>query len=740
MDSSLETYYYEVMSFTTLRRLRRIFLPALLLRMLILGCVAGELPRRDSTNDVRFEFLPMNGEGPVNTVLCILQDGHGYLWLGTVNGLRRYDGYFFIAHRWTAEAGNSLANDSVISLCEDRYENLWIASSGGGLNRLDEASGVMTRIADDARDSNSSIRTMCADRFGTLWCGTPGGLKRLDRASSTLMRCDESPLGRQEIVSMAEDPAGRIWIGTREHGLARLERERASVSYYRRDAEDKSGLSSDRVTGICIGRRGELWVSTPDEGVFSYDPARDRFAASGSTGSGGAVIEDLSGNLWVGSPDGLTRLNPANGETAHFRRRQDDKNSPRGNHILALYEDRSGLLWVSSTAGGVDRVYQPESGASAAFIPPVTISDFMTFDNSNRNFVMGREVFDSIEISYKVNFFALGFAALDYRAWQKNRYSFMLEGYDKDWTDIRENHFARFTNVPPGSYLFRVKAAGKDGIWNERGTSLRLVITPPFWKTPWFYGLAVLSLVGFIFSLNRYRVQNQLRRITELDRVRAAENRLVRQRASDDFHDEFGHKLTKIALLSQVMKRTAAEGQRVQIEQLDKIIQTSEELSVGMRDFLWALNPEKDSAGDIAIRLKDFGDDLFNGLGIAFRAHGTENGIESIPLSVDWRRHLLLIFKEAMNNAAKHSACRNSTLEFLHEKGILTVRLTDDGRGFDLHTAVAGQGLEGMKKRAEKIRGTLSIVSAGGRGTVVEFAGRIPLNPVRESADPGGKP
>src|SRR5262249_35371462 len=158
-------------------------------------------------------------------------------------------------------------------------------------------------------------------------------------------------------------------------------------------------------------------------------------------------------------------------------------------------------------------------------------------------------------------------------------------------------------------------------------------------------------------------------------------------------------KLTKISLLSQVIKLNLVDGQNSHKEQIDKIIQTCDELSTSMRDFLWSLSPEKDSAGDIPIRLKDFGDGTFNGSGTAFRMNGAENGIDTVQLGVDWRRHLLLIFKEAMNNAAKHSGCRNVTLDVHSRNGDLVVRLTDDGKGFDRSHPAAGQGLSGMERR-----------------------------------------
>ncbi|HEV8538076.1 MAG TPA: triple tyrosine motif-containing protein, partial [Bacteroidota bacterium] len=317
----------------------------------------------------------------------------------------------------------------------------------------------------------------------------------------------------------------------------------------------------------------------------------------------------------------------------------------------------------------------------------------------------------------------------DYTHPERNQYAFKLDGFDDEWVTGGNRRFARYMNLDPGEYVFRVKGSNNDGVWNERGSELHITILPPFWKTWWFYSISAVAFFGSLAAFYNHRVKEKVRRLTELERVRDEENKKVRKRAADDFHDEFGHKLTKISLLGQVMKRTTNGGSSELTEHLTKIIQTSNELSMGMRDFLWTLNPDKDSAYDVAIRLKDFGDELFNSTGIGFRVASLSKDLETVRPGIDWRRHVTLMFKEAMNNAAKHSACRNVSLEIAVKNELVEIRLADDGKGFDVGRSTAGQGLYSMQHRAEKIHGTLNIASQHDKGTIVEFIGEAPVDP-----------
>jgi signal transduction histidine kinase len=307
----------------------------------------------------------------------------------------------------------------------------------------------------------------------------------------------------------------------------------------------------------------------------------------------------------------------------------------------------------------------------------------------------------------------------------------MLAGFDRDWIYCGTRRYASYTNLDPGKYVFRVKGSNNDGVWNETGVAVTVVIHPPFWQTWWFSVLAIGCLfVGAAFS-HQYRVRYKIKRLLEIERVRALENERVRQQVADDFHDELGQKLTNMTLFAEILKRNLNGISPESANYLDKIRETSKNLSVGVRNFIWALDPEQDSLYDLAIYLKDSGDEIFDKTGVDFRVSGISPELEHVKLPMNWRRHLTLIFKEGMNNVLKHAACKNVTLEMMMKYDHLVISLADDGKGFngkgDYGTnGESGRGLSSMANRATKLQGELIVITHLGRGTTIQFKARIP--------------
>jgi signal transduction histidine kinase len=211
----------------------------------------------------------------------------------------------------------------------------------------------------------------------------------------------------------------------------------------------------------------------------------------------------------------------------------------------------------------------------------------------------------------------------------------------------------------------------------------------------------------------------------EIERARKAENERLRKQVADDFHDEFGQQLTNIALFAEIIKRRL-NGASPQIEaNLQKISEAAKTLSEGMRDFIWTLDRSKDSLDKVVARLRDFGETLFARTPIAFQSGEIGTAWENIVLSMDWKRHLTQIFKEGMKNSLKHAACQTVKFEVKLNGRDLEIVLMDDGKGFENTATVQGAGLRYMKKRAERIRGELHVVSQPGRGAEIHFRGQL---------------
>jgi len=217
-----------------------------------------------------------------------------------------------------------------------------------------------------------------------------------------------------------------------------------------------------------------------------------------------------------------------------------------------------------------------------------------------------------------------------------------------------------------------------------------------------------------------------------MERVRFSEREKVREQVSRDYHDELGHKLTKISLFSELIKRNINGGSNEIKKYLDMVIRSSESLSGDTRDFIWTLNPEKDSLYDLVLYLKEFGDALFEETDIHFEVKDLSQELRFTKLPMEWKRQLTFIFKEGMNNILKHSSCQNVVLEVRLSNGDLDVKLVDDGLGFDPTRRVkrngSGNGLPNMSARAAKISAEIDFDSGSGSGTKILFRGKIPTN------------
>src|SRR5690606_32466628 len=289
------------------------------------------------------------------------------------------------------------------------------------------------------------------------------------------------------------------------------------------------------------------------------------------------------------------------------------------------------------------------------------------------------------ELSYNQNFLTFDFVALDYTNKNKIKYEYKLEGFEADWVQTAGRRFASYTNLPPGEYTFRVKGSNSAEVWNKEGASFKFIIYPPFWQTWWFYILAAAALVSLIIFIHKYRLRMKLKRLYEIE--------TVRKKIADDFHDELGHKLTKISLYSELMRKDLNGSLKEAGDYLKKINDAANSLFDDTKDFIWSLDPVKDSLYDLSVYLKDFGDELFDKTEIAFRVIEIPVELSQINLLMEWKRQLILIFKEAMHNCLRHSSSKNVKLAVSVNEDIIEITLTDDGQGFAASNGTRGRGI-----------------------------------------------
>jgi signal transduction histidine kinase len=362
--------------------------------------------------------------------------------------------------------------------------------------------------------------------------------------------------------------------------------------------------------------------------------------------------------------------------------------------------------------------FHPDSLQRNTFVPPVVVTTFKKID-SGRESTRDVSTVRELVLSHRENFFSFEFAALNFIRPEKNQYAYKLEGLEPDWIQAGGRRYASYTNVEPGEYVLRVKGSNNDGVWNEAGTALRIIITPPFWKTSWFAAASLVALMIAIVGAHRFAMRMKIRQLFAIERARRMENEQVRKKAANDFHDELGHRLAKIALFGEIIKRKLNGDTGELATYLDKIIDGSQRLSHDTRDFLWTLDPDKDSLHEVIFYLKEFADELFDRTAVDFRMSGLTPELEQIKLAAETKRHLTLLFKEGMTNILKHAECRHATLQVEAAGERVQITLVDDGKGCNGELNGNGQGLKNMRARAEKLQGIFQVDSRPGEGTKI---------------------
>jgi len=230
--------------------------------------------------------------------------------------------------------------------------------------------------------------------------------------------------------------------------------------------------------------------------------------------------------------------------------------------------------------------------------------------------------------------------------------------------------------------------------------------------------------------VHRIIVRTKVRRAVRLEKIREEEAEKVRRKTAIDFHDELGHRLTRISLLTELIKRNIGNAFSEITSLLNQISDNSSQLYNGTKDFIWAIDPQQETLYELMIRLKDFGDDLYGRTNIKFEVNGVDEKLQAATLDIDWKRHLALIFKEGMNNSLKHS---NGDMVQLNSRIIgreIEIVLTDDGNGFADDSVSKGNGLKNMRNRAEKLKSSLIIDTTPGKGTKISFMGKFPVKSV----------
>ena len=599
-----------------------------------------------------------------------LRDSRGEWWVPTSEGLLRFPAVERLEDLALARpighyrAADGLGDDRVFRVYEDRRGDVWVGIFGS------------TKVVRWQRET---------DRFVPF--GPVSGLP------------DDTP------TAFAETPDGALWIGFYTGGVARWRGGTAEVF------SGESGVPPGFIAALYADGAGGLWVGSARGGVAraaSPGAAAVRFDAvtlPGPINGSGAYCfaEDRWGRVHIGTLRGVARLDPATARTWTL----DTANGLVNNSVVAAARDAAGDLWFA-THGGVTRL-RPRRDPDPA-PPRILVTGIRVSGRELPVPELGAEEVEPLVLPAGRHDLAISFNSIQLAAGLSIRYQYTLGGVAGTWSEPSFERTANLVGLGSGRYALAIRAVRSDGA-QSAPVQVGIAIAAPLWRRWWFVALSALAVAALAAGIHRARLR----------RVRAEQ--AVRERIARDLHDELGLSLTRIAMLSEVARRRA-EAQGGAAGELAEIGASAVELMDATSDMSWALDPARDNLESLLARLRRLASDVFESTGVSWSFTAPEDGL-SVSIPAEARRHVYLVLKEALHNAARHANATAVEVRVVPEDGWLVASVRDDGRGFDAdsHGGASahdrGRGLAGMRRRAEELGGELTIRSAPGSGTAV---------------------
>ena len=699
--------------------------------------------------DGHVERMAVNDALGTASILTLLEDHEGNLWVGTETG-----GLHILRDQRLRATGvrEGLTSEKTTAVVEDGTGRLWVGTAGGGLNQLrdghlEHAFGVRDGLLSDV------VLSLAAARNGDLWVGTPDGLNRIHGG-----RIEGYTLGDglpdDFVRSLLADSDGSLWIGTR-HGLAHW--KNAASAHQAPQIElysHTNGLGSDLVGAMTRDVAGDLWVATfgglsriHGHGITNFTTAQglssnvitallarhDGSLLAGTREHGWnllrggrieairgnnleqrsiyAILEDGLGHLWFATAQGIARCDCAmNGACSHWIE-FGTADGLRGREMASAshpsaWRARNGHLWFATAKGlvEVDPAHFPVNDVP----PPVVIEHFSIDDQTQAESALQ----GAMRIPAGHVHFEFGYAAMSFTAPQKVRYRYMLEGFDKGWTEAGARRTAYYTNIPPGRYVFRVEAANNDGVWSQHGAALAFELRPHFYQTWWFYALLMLLVAGIVVAFLRLRLR---RAESEFRAVLGERSRIARE-----IHDTLAQGYVGISVqlevLSELLRMNRPEAAA---KHLDKTRQIVRDGLNDARQSIWALRSQDSGETTLPVRLRRITEKAGEGqLKARFSLYGAYR-----PLEAKLEQELLRVAEEAIRNVQKHAGASELSVQLEYRPEMVALEVRDNGRGFDAAAAPPSghYGLTGMRERAMAMGAEFELTSEPGEGSSVRL-------------------
>jgi signal transduction histidine kinase/streptogramin lyase len=649
-----------------------------------------------------------------NTAFSVTEGENGHMWIGTLGGLTSLRGNEVKNFLTSARTADKV----VTTVCVDREKVVWLGTISGQLKKMEDE--VLVSIELPGSDG-IPIWVIYADSKGALWVGTARGLYHLHNGQIRHYKTHYDELTNDDVRAIVEDTHGNIWIGT-SYGLNKFA-DGKFIHY-----TDEKGLTNPVIVSLYTDNNSDLWVGTLG-GLWRL---RDGQLSGFSMEHGlpdeqiGTILEDDQGNLWIGSQQGISRIEKiklnefldGNLPVVPIKifGREEGMRSSRMRITVnpSGWKAHDGTLWFATNEGIA--TVDPSVIESNPVAPPVHIVS-MRVDRS----ILRRLTSEiPVEVGTSHNEIEIMYSAPTFVNPAKTIFKYKLEGLSTDWVDAGIRRSAFFSSIPPGHYTFRVIAANEDGIWNETGASLALVVQPPYWMTWWFRSIIIilfLSIGPAIYFRRISQLQKKHSRQEEFSRRLLASQEEERKRIAAELHDSLGQNIIIMKNRALLGRKAGADTAMVS-EQFDEIVNTATATLEEMRKVAHNLRP---------IHLERFGltetiahtvNNVGASTGIDLRA--TLDPVDNI-LPSDVEIHLFRIIQEALTNIVKHAGASAASVTTIKKDGLIEIVIKDNGRGFAAGEDVRkkGIGFDDIAQRVNLCGGRLTIDSFPGKGTTL---------------------
>ncbi len=681
------------------------------------GLDAGGLVR---VRERQFHLVDTGDKSPDKAAKSVNDDNLGTIWIGMLEGG---------LGRWQAGAYTNLTvtdgvgGGSVFCVCPDDQGRLWL--SAGDEDLFIREAGETSRVSPVVH----GVKALLRDHAGRIWVGTTTGLLCADTGEPDELVSFRG-IPRRNIRALSEDASGALWVGTGNGELYRVASNRATL--FRPDDSQETGA----IWSVLADDEGSVWLGTFRGGLLRFKDGRfTRYGKADGLPDNVIcqIIDDGNGNLWFGSHLGIfratkTALNDFAAGKIKFipcvtYGRSDGLPSleTSGGYQPSACRDREGRLWFA-TAKGATWIL-PEKVQANELPPPVVIEEVVvdgetrTLEDSPAS-ATNSPLFEVAPGRHQIEFHYTG---LSLGAAERVQFRYQLAGADADWVSAGTRRSAQYGFLPPGDYLFQVRACNSDGIWNDTGATLKLRVRPHFYETWWFRILVVLVILGTVAAAVKRVATRRLRlKMDQLERKQMVERE--RARIAKDIHDDLGASLTLIAVLGDLAKKEKTE------ERIEKISGTAREAVKSLDEIVWAVNPRNDTLAHLIDYMGQFATDYLRDAGVRCLLDVPDHTpVREVPANV--RHNVFLVVKEALQNIVKHAHATEVWLRVNAGEEILRIAVEDNGRGFARAPQDAwADGLRNMRQRLDEIGGECRIESDLGKGTTITV--ELPLRTV----------